>query len=55
MYSVIIRDRSWQPDPVPIGTTIIITPQSILYQWFIELQKHMPEMKVYYYAGEMDT
>eukprot|EP01114_Cavostelium_apophysatum_P002591 TRINITY_DN122_c0_g1_i1.p1 TRINITY_DN122_c0_g1~~TRINITY_DN122_c0_g1_i1.p1 ORF type:complete len:1364 (-),score=419.53 TRINITY_DN122_c0_g1_i1:2222-6313(-) len=45
------RERSWQPDPVPIGTTIIVTPQSILQQWFDELTKHMPDMKVHYYTG----
>ncbi|KAH7132099.1 ATP-dependent DNA helicase [Dendryphion nanum] len=38
-------------DVRPSGSTLIITPPSILEQWKNEIKKHAPELKVLHYRG----
>jgi E3 ubiquitin-protein ligase SHPRH len=35
----------------PSGSTLIITPPSILEQWINEIHTHAPELKVFHYTG----
>ncbi|OBT70212.1 hypothetical protein VE03_00160 [Pseudogymnoascus sp. 23342-1-I1] len=39
-------------ESIPIKTTLIITPPSILQQWESELSRHAPSLKVMHYQGK---
>ncbi|KFY41750.1 hypothetical protein V494_02811 [Pseudogymnoascus sp. VKM F-4513 (FW-928)] len=47
-----IVDPYTSHDVVPIKTTLIITPPSILQQWESELARHAPSLKVMHYQGK---
>ncbi|OBT98335.1 hypothetical protein VE01_03231 [Pseudogymnoascus verrucosus] len=47
-----IVDPYTSQEAIPIKTTLIITPPSILQQWQSELARHAPSLKVMHYQGK---